>query len=198
MSQTASKFVDGEALFNRCHLIAHYLTGENANPRNLVTGTRYMNTEGMNALENMVGDYIKETGNHVRYRVTPVWTGDNLICDGLLVEAWSVEDDGEDICFCIYAYNVQPGIVIDYRTGDNYAESGETPSQTDQKEPSYAQYLTDEDVIGDYVLNIKKKKFHLPDCQGVEDIAEENRKDYHGSRNELVEDGYVPCGGCKP
>ena len=191
-------FVDGEALFNRCHLIAHYLTGEDANPRNLVTGTRYMNTEGMNALENMVGDYIRETGNHVRYRVTPVWTGDNLICDGLLVEAWSVEDEGEDICFCIYAYNVQPGIVIDYRTGDNYAESGEIPTQQDQQEPSYAQYLTDEDVTGHYVLNIKKKKFHLPDCEGAEDIAEDNRKDYYGSRNELVEEGYVPCGGCNP
>ncbi len=191
-------FVDGEALYNRCHLIAHYLTDEDANPRNLVTGTRYMNTEGMNALENMVGDYIKETGNHVRYRVTPVWTGENLICDGLLVEAWSVEDEGEDICFCIYAYNVQPGIVIDYRTGDNYAQNGETPVQTGQNEPSYSQYLTEEDVIGTYILNVKRKKFHLPDCQGVKDIAEENKEEYYGSRNELVEEGYVPCGGCNP
>ena len=191
-------FVDGEALYNRCHLIAHYLTGEDANPRNLVTGTRYMNTAGMNALENMVGDYIKETGNHVRYRVTPVWTGDNLICDGLLVEAWSVEDEGEDICFCIYAYNVQPGIVIDYLTGDNYAQNGEVPEQAEQQEPSYAQYLTDVDVTGTYILNTKKKKFHRPDCQGVPDIAPENREEYTGSRNELVEEGYVPCGGCNP
>ncbi|MBR4827634.1 MAG: DNA/RNA non-specific endonuclease [Oscillospiraceae bacterium] len=190
-------FVDGEALYNRCHLIAHYLTGENANPRNLVTGTRYMNTAGMNALENMVGDYIKETGNHVRYRVTPVWTGDNLICDGLLVEAWSVEDGGEDVCFCIYAYNVQPGIVIDYLTGDNYAVDGEKPKDQNS-EPSYAKYLLEEDVTGTYILNTKKKKFHRPDCQGVKDIAPENKEEYTGSRNELVEEGYVPCGGCNP
>lgn len=190
-------FVDGEALYNRCHLIAHYLTGEDANPRNLVTGTRYMNTEGMNALENMVGDYVKETGNHVRYRVTPVWTGDNLICDGLLVEAWSIEDSGEDICFCIFAYNVQPGIEIDYLTGDNHAVNGEMPSGQVQ-EPSYAKYLLDEDVTGTYILNVKKKKFHRPDCQGVSDIAEDNREEYYGSRNELVMEGYVPCGGCDP
>ena len=191
-------FVDGEALYNRCHLIAHYLTGEDANPRNLVTGTRYMNKNGMNAQENMVGDYVKETGNHVRYRVTPVWTGENLICDGLLVEAWSVEDGGEDICFCIFAYNVQPGIEIDYLTGDNRALSGEQPSSGSQQEPEYAKYLLDEDVSGTYILNVKKKKFHSPDCPGVADIAEENTEVYEGSRNELVMEGYVPCGTCKP
>jgi len=190
-------FVDGEALFNRCHLLAHYLTGEDANPRNLVTGTRYMNTEGMNALENMVGDYVRETGNHVRYRATPVWTGDNLICDGILVEGWSVEDGGEDICFCIFAYNVQPGIVIDYATGDNYAVSGEQASQP-EKEPEYAKYLLEEDVTGTYVLNTKKMKFHLPDCEGAVSMSEENREEYTGSRNALVEQGYTPCGSCNP
>ena len=191
--------VDGEALYNRCHLIAHYLSDEDANPRNLVTGTRYMNTLGMNAAENMVGDYVKESGNHVRYRVTPVFTGDHLICDGLLVEAFSIEDDGEDICFCIYAYNVQPGFVIDYATGDNYAENGEeklgAPSET---APAYEKYLTDEDEEGTYILNVKSKKFHRPDCAGAQDISEKNRKEYTGSRNRLVEEGYKPCGICNP
>ena len=110
---------------------------------------------------------------------------------------WSVEDGGEDICFCIYAYNVQPGIVIDYLTGDNYATDGEKPKDPNT-EPSYAKYLLDEDVTGTYVLNTKKKKFHRPDCQGVNDIAPENREEYTGSRNGLVEEGYVPCGGCNP
>ena len=191
-------FVDGEALYNRCHLIAHYLTGEDANPRNLVTGTRYMNTEGMNALENMVGDYVRETGYHVRYRVTPVWTGDNLVCDGLLVEAWSVEDEGEDICFCIFAYNVQPGVIIDYSDGDNAPEDPSSSAAVTEQAPEYAKYLLDEDVTGTYILNIKKKKFHRPDCKGAADLAEDNREEYTGSRNELVENGYVPCGECKP
>ncbi len=191
--------VDGEALYNRCHLIAHYLSDEDANPRNLVTGTRYMNTYGMNAAENMIGDYVKETGNHVRYRVTPVYTGDHLLCDGLLVEAYSIEDDGEDICFCIYAYNVQPGFVIDYATGDNYSESGEEKlGAASETTASYEDYLAEEDENGTYILNVKSKKFHRPDCQGAKDISEKNRKEYTGSRNRLVEDGYKPCGSCNP
>ena len=191
--------VDGEALYNRCHLIAHYLSDEDANPRNLVTGTRYMNTFGMNAAENMVGDYVKESGNHVRYRVTPIFTGDHLLCDGLLVEAYSIEDEGEDICFCIYAHNVQPGFVIDYANGDNYAENGEEklPPQSETA-PAYEKYLTDEDEEGTYILNVKSKKFHRPDCPGAQDISEKNRKEYTGSRNQLVEEGYKPCGSCNP
>ncbi len=192
-------FVDGEALYNRCHLIAYYLTAENANPRNLVTGTSYMNRQGMNDFENLVGDYIKETGNHVRYRVTPVWTGDNLLCDGLLVEGWSIEDEGEDICFCIYAYNVQPGVHIDYRTGDNYAENGEeavTAANQQKKEDELP--LTEEDIIGTYVLNKKSMKFHRPDCEGAINMAAKNREEYTGSRKELLLDGYTPCPVCLP
>ncbi len=110
-------FVDGQALYNRCHLIGWQLSAENDNRRNLVTGTRYMNTQGMLPFENMIADYIKETGNHVAYRVTPVFEGSNLLCSGVLLEAYSVEDRGEEICFSVYCYNVQPGVEIDYKTG---------------------------------------------------------------------------------
>ena len=101
--------VDGKYLYNRCHLIGYQLTGENANERNLITGTRYLNIEGMLPFENMVADYVEETGNHVMYRVTPIYEGDDLVAEGVLMEGYSVEDAGEGICFCVYAYNVQPG-----------------------------------------------------------------------------------------
>lgn len=116
------KGVDGGSLYNRCHLIAHQLTAENANWKNLITGTRYMNTEGMLPFENMVADYVKETGNHVMYRVTPVFEGDNLVASGVLMEAKSVEDNGKGVEFNVYCYNVQPGIGIDYATGDSWKE----------------------------------------------------------------------------
>ena len=114
--------VDGKYLYNRCHLIGYQLTGENANKQNLITGTRYLNVEGMLPFEQMVADYIHETDNHVLYRVTPVFDGDNLVADGLFMEGKSVEDGGAGICFFIYAYNVQPGIGIDYRTGESWLE----------------------------------------------------------------------------
>lgn len=111
--------VDGKYLYNRCHLIGFQLAGENANKRNLITGTRFLNIEGMLPFEDMVADYVKETENHVLYRVTPIFNGDDLVAEGVLLEGWSVEDSGEGICFCVYAYNAQPGIVIDYATGDS-------------------------------------------------------------------------------
>ena len=109
--------VDGKYLYNRCHLIGFQLTGENANEKNLITGTRYMNVEGMLPFENMVADYVKETGNHVVYRVTPIYEGDNLVASGVQMEAKSVEDEGDGTCFNVYIYNVQPGVEIDYATG---------------------------------------------------------------------------------
>lgn len=115
----AYDFVDGKYLYNRCHLIGFQLTGENANKRNLITGTRYLNVDGMLPFENEVADYIKKTGNRVIYRVTPVFTGDNLVADGVLIEAYSVEDKGKGVAFCVYCYNVQPGVTIDYKTGEN-------------------------------------------------------------------------------
>lgn len=111
--------VDGKYLYNRCHLIAYQLAGENANEKNLITGTRYMNTEGMLPFENMVDDYIEETGNHVMYRVTPIYDGDNLVASGVQMEAKSVEDQGNGVCFNVFVYNVQPGIEIDYATGES-------------------------------------------------------------------------------
>lgn len=107
-------------LYNRCHLIGHQLTGENANEKNLITGTRYMNVEGMLPFENMVAEYVRETSNHVLYRVTPKFTGNNLVAEGVLMEAYSVEDAGAGVSFCIFAYNVQPGVEIDYRTGESW------------------------------------------------------------------------------
>lgn len=114
--------VDGGSLYNRCHLIGFQLAGENANEKNLITGTRYLNVEGMLPFENLVADYVKETGNHVLYRVTPVFEGTELVARGVQMEAMSVEDRGEGVLFNVYAYNVQPGIGIDYATGDNWPE----------------------------------------------------------------------------
>ena len=176
--------VDGKYLYNRCHLIGYQLTAENANERNLITGTRYMNTEGMLPFENMVADYIKETGNHVLYRVTPIFTGDNLVADGVLMEGYSVEDEGEGISYCIYAYNAQPGIAIDYATGESWPDPsvGADGTSTSQTEA--------------YILNTKSKKFHLPECKNVSSIAESNRESYEGSRQDLIARGYTPCGAC--
>ena len=117
--------IDGKYLYNRCHLIGFQLAGENANAKNLITGTRYMNTEGMLPFENMVDDYIEETGNHVLYRVTPIFEGNNLVASGVQMEAKSVEDNGAGICFNVYVYNVQPGIEIDYATGESRMKEAE-------------------------------------------------------------------------
>lgn len=112
--------IDGKYLYNRCHLIAWCLGAENANERNLVTGTRCMNAEGMLPYEEAVAKYIDRTGNHVLYRATPVFEGDDLVCKGVLIEAQSVEDGGEGVRICAFCHNVQPGIGIDYATGDSW------------------------------------------------------------------------------
>lgn len=189
--QTAKyDFVDGKYLYNRCHLIGYQLTAENANERNLITGTRYMNVDGMLPFENMVADYIKETGNHVLYRVTPVFNGNNLVASGVQMEALSVEDKGDGICFNVYCYNVQPGVEIDYATGKSKA-SGE--SKNAEVCPS-----ADEFAVKNYVLNTKSKKFHKPDCRGAKDISSQNKENFKGSRNELISKNYESCGICKP
>ena len=126
-------FVDGKYLYNRCHLIGYQLSAENANTRNLITGTRYLNTQGMLPFENLVADYIKETGNHVLYRVTPIFSGDDLVAKGVEMEAWSVEDRGDGVCFHVYCYNNQPGIKIDYATGDSHTTDGRTGTTHCQK-----------------------------------------------------------------
>lgn len=176
-------FVDGKSLYNRCHLIGFQLTGENANRQNLITGTRYMNVDGMLPFENLVADYVKETENHVLYRVTPVFEGDNLVASGVQMEAQSVEDKGEGVCFNVYVYNNQPGVTIDYATGDSWA-SDEAPADTSQEST--------------YILNTSSRKFHKPDCGSVETISPSNKKSYTGTREELINQGYEACGKCKP
>ncbi len=184
-------FVDGKYLYNRCHLIGFQLTGENANKENLITGTRYLNVEGMLPFENMVADYIKETENHVMYRVTPIYEGENLVANGVQMEAYSVEDQGEGICFNIYCYNNQPGVTIDYATGESWQESTSQPSEeNDSEEPT--------SEVQSYVLNTNSKKFHLPSCSGADSISEANRSDVTTTREELIEQGYSACGICKP
>jgi len=123
--QNQYDFVDGKNLYNRCHLIGFQLTGENANERNLITGTRYCNVDGMLPFENLVADYVKETRNHVLYRVTPIFDGNNLVARGIQMEAMSVEDKGDGVCFNVYVYNNQPGVVIEYATGENWQEGSD-------------------------------------------------------------------------
>ncbi len=173
--------VDGKYLYNRCHLIGYQLTAENANRKNLITGTRYLNVVGMLPFENLVADYIKETDNHVLYRVTPVFEGDNLLASGVRMEGMSVEDRGEGVLFHVYCYNVQPGIGIDYATGENWLEETMTSAET-----------------VNYVLNTNSRKFHLPTCASVSDIKAESRQDYTGSRDLLLSQGYEPCKRCNP
>lgn len=187
--QAEYDFVEGGSLYNRCHLIGFQLTGENANEENLITGTRYMNVEGMLPFENMVADYIKETGNHVLYRAAPIFEGENLVASGVVMEALSVEDEGEGVCFHVYVYNVQPGVEIDYTTG----ESWETKDSASSALESQA-----EEQETDYVLNTSSKKFHLPDCPSVDSMSGKNRQEYHGTREELIAQGYEPCGSCHP
>ena len=118
--QNQYDWVDGKSRWNRCHLIGFQLAGENANECNLITGTRYLNVEGMLPFENLVADYVKETDNHVLYRVTPAFQGTELVARGVQMEAYSVEDSGDGVCFNVFCYNVQPGVEIDYATGDNW------------------------------------------------------------------------------
>ena len=194
--------VDGKYLYNRCHLIGYQLTAENANKQNLITGTRYLNVEGMLPFENMVADYVKETGNHVLYRVTPIFEGNNLVASGVEMEAMSVEDNGEGVCFNVYCYNVQPGVTIDYATGDSWLEedapvSSGSDSSTVQEGTSGSDTSVAEQEES-YVLNTSSKKFHRPDCSGVASMSPENRQDYTGTRQSLIDQGYSPCGTCKP
>lgn len=189
--------VDGEYLYNRCHLIGYQLSGENANECNLITGTRYLNVEGMLPFENLVHDYVEETENHVLYRVTPIYEGDNLVASGIQMEALSVEDSGEGVCFNVYVYNCQPGVTIDYATGESWL----TEEDADQNEqPSDDPMPTASSAAGEttYILNTSSLKFHLPTCSGVASMKESNKQTYTGSREDLIAQGYAPCGQCKP
>ena len=179
-------FIDGKYLYNRCHLIGFQLTGENANERNLITGTRYLNIEGMLPFENMVADHVKEESHHVLYRVTPIYREADLVCSGVQLEGWCVECgesryEADKFMFHVYCYNVQPGVLIDYATGDSvFSEIG----------------LGSERL--DWVLNTSSKKFHTPDCSNAASISEKNRQDITCTREELIYKGYEPCGICMP
>ena len=177
--------VDGHYLYNRCHLIGYQLTAENANERNLITGTRYLNVQGMLPFEDEVADYIKKTGNHVLYEVTPVFKDAELVARGVHMQAKSIEDGGVGISFNVYCYNAQPGIEIDYATGDSKAL--DTTNNWD-----------DQGTTKNYILNTSSKKFHNPDCSAVENMSEKNTKLYRGTRQNLINNGYSPCGYCNP
>ena len=186
--QNQYDFVDGKSLYNRCHLIGFQLTGENANELNLITGTRYCNVEGMLPFENMIADYVKETGNHVLYRVTPVYDEDHMVARGVQMEAKSVEDNGEGVCFHVYVYNNQPGVIIDYATGDNRAEGN-----------TAAEPVPEENAAGTtYILNTNSQKFHAEDCAQAQSIKDSNKEVFTGEREELIDQGYSPSGCCKP
>lgn len=185
--------VDGKYLYNRCHLIGYQLTGENANERNLITGTRYLNIEGMLPFENLVADYIKKTSNHVLYRVTPIYEGKNLIATGLQMEACSIEDKGADICYNVFVYNSQPGVVMDYATGESWEDdSKEVVKPNGKKQTANSSKKTT------YILNTSSKKFHTKECSSIEKLSSDNKKEYRGTREELEEKGYEPCKRCKP
>lgn len=172
--------IDGKYLYNRCHLIGYQLTGENSNTQNLITGTRYLNVEGMLPFENMVADYVEETNNHVLYRVTPIYQGDNLLADGVEMEGYSVEDEGEGICFHVFVYNVQPGIVIDYATGESYldeAEVSETPQET-------------ENTVGEIRGNANSMIYHCPGQAAYENMEDSKYLVVFQTEQEAIEAGY--------
>lgn len=192
--------VDGNYLYNRCHLIGFQLAGENANEKNLITGTRYMNVEGMLPFEDEVADYVKKTDNHVLYRVTPVFKKNNLVAEGVKMEAYSVEDNGKGVCFNVFVYNVQPQITIDYATGKSSLSGDTAKADTEGPSDKNNSYSGKKSVSKSlkYIVNTNTMKFHLPSCSSVAETLDKNKKVFKGSRQELISNGYKPCGRCRP
>ena len=204
---TKYDMIDGKYLYNRCHLIGYQLTGENANERNLITGTRYMNVNGMLPFENKVAEYFKNTGNHVMYRVTPIFEGDNLLAKGVQMEAFSVEDKGKGIAFNVFIENVQPGVEINYLDGTSSLIAGNPSEEVkkfevqnnavkNEKDYGLTEGVSYEDA--DYILNNNTMKFHETYCSSVEDIKPKNKAPFKGERDEAISRGYSPCGICHP
>ena len=206
-------FVEGKYLFNRCHLLGYQLTGENANPQNLITGTRYLNIQGMLPFENAVADYVDATGNHVLMAVTPIFEGSELVARGVHMMAESVEDGGEGVAFNVFCYNVQPGVVIDYGTGESMLEEDATPlpdvsgaESAPDTASEGAGEASEKGATGsaegkgttEYVLNTNSKKFHLPSCSSVDQMSPKNREDVEDTRENLIAKGYDPCKRCNP
>ena len=192
--------ISDKYLYNRCHLIGWQLTGENANERNLITGTRYMNVEGMLPFENRVANYIKSTNNHVLYRVTPVFIDDELLARGVLMEAQSVEDDGFGVRFNVFCYNVQPRIYIDYSNGDNHLiDDTFIPIATIPDDSGSDRFIEDTSHSETrYILNTNTHKFHYPSCSSVDSMKEKNKQEYYGTRDDIISQGYEPCKRCNP
>lgn len=170
--------------WERCHLIGWALSAENDNPRNLVTGTHYMNVEGMLPYENEVNWYISDSGNHVLYEVTPVFQGKNMVCSGVHMQARSVEDDGAGVHFNVFCFNVSPGHEINYKTGEVTVVDEEAAAGNSFERG--------------YVLNTNTMRFHYPSCSSVADMSERNKEFVTTSREELIRQGYKPCGNCEP
>ena len=186
-------FVDYQFLYNRCHLIAWSLAAEGDNPQNLITGTRTLNIEGMRPFEDAVMRYVYRTNNSVLYRVTPVFWANNLVANGVFIEAESVEDDGAGIRFCVYCYNVEPGVAINYATGENEADG------TKQKE---AYEPTAEEAAADFIINKGSGVYHYPDCEALAEMRDYNKLYFNGTREELqakypAEEGYRLCKMCR-
>lgn len=199
------KSVSGGSLYNRCHLIGWQLTGNDAVERNLMTGTRYMNVEGMEPFESKVAEYLRSTGNHVMYRVTPVFKGDEELARGVHMEAMSVEDGGRGISFNIYCYNVQPKIQLDYKTGESKSTiSGDANGYRTRKNGKTYSTKPLKSASGKkntgtkYIVNTNTRKFHNPSCYSVQRMSESNTWRTNESRDKLISEGYEPCGNCHP
>ncbi len=180
-------------LYNRCHLIGYQLAGENANPKNLITGTRYLNVEGMLPFENLVADYVNNTGNHVLYRVTPMFSGSNLVANGVLIEAKSVEDNGGGILFNVYCYNVQPGVGINYENGDSWLD-GTTGSASSGSDSSAVENSAADSSNSETMVHITAtgKKYHRAGCRTLK------KSDTEVTLDEAKSMGLSPCGICNP
>lgn len=186
------------ALYNRSHLIAYAMTGQNANEKNLITGTRYMNGTTMLTYEEEILHYLDNTENHVLYRVSPYFKDSELLPRGVEMEAMSAEDHGKAIKFHVFVYNIQPGIDLDYKTGENKATDPEYQKKLEKKAEERSTEDYSKDFDGTYILNVRKKKFHYPSCDGVKDMNEKNKETSTESREKLIEQGFKPCGTCKP
>lgn len=186
--------------YERSHLIAFQLAGENDNEQNLITGTHFLNNDGMRPFEELVGDYVRESGHNVLYRVTPVYSGNELVARGVLMEALSLYDNGGDIAYCVFIYNVyDPSLhrLIDYATGKAY--DGELEIDTGAVPGSGSSVIDEGDgQVHQYIVNRRSLIFHYPTCDGAKEMSEKNRMEFEGTRVEAIEAGYTPCPGCKP
>lgn len=189
-------FVDGKYLYNRCHLVGYQLSGENANEKNLITGTRYMNIGRMLDIENQVAEYCRTSNNHVLYRVTPIFVGNELVARGVLMEAKSCEDNGHSICLCVFCFNVQPNVTIDYATGNNKLNGTATTTQKPAATTKTSATTQGNSTTVYVILNTNTKKYHEASCSSVSKIKAANKQEYRGTIDALISQGYSPCKIC--